>query len=418
MHTLGLFRRVATALLFSAVIGDALAGQRDTVVRNAGAPRHAGMSTLVQELSIGVVNGPDEYTFGNITELAVAPDGSIYALDRSAFRIRVYDSAGRHVRSFGRQGQGPGDLASPAGLAVLPDGRVLVWDTQQRRMTVFAPSGESIATWPSGGDGASGGTHGLVIDAMGVAYARLRTLARPPSQPRDAPEMRSAWLGFRTTDGAVVDSIVEPSSPPFAEPLRASVPGHMRQMAMPFSPRRIATLSPRGVVVSGIAERYAFDLVPRAGAVTSVRRVVEPAPIAARTRDSARADIETKMREVDTRWTWPDGEVPRLMPFFVEILVGADGRIWLQRDQSVPPLVAAPSQGRAGASGAGVPDPNVDFTYRPTHFDVFEPDGAFLGEVELPPKVTPMVMRGDVVWAVAKDADDVQFIRRYHITWK
>src|SRR5688572_11404822 len=55
-----------------------LAQQADTVVRVAGAPRHAGIATLVEEISIGVVDGAEEYTFGDVTDVAVGKDGSIY----------------------------------------------------------------------------------------------------------------------------------------------------------------------------------------------------------------------------------------------------------------------------------------------------------------------------------------------------
>jgi hypothetical protein len=412
---------IAVMSLGVALFGSPVAAQRqDTIVRNAGAAQHPGTATLTMEVSIGAVSGPDAYTLGDVSEIAVGRDGSIYVLDRGAYVVRVYDAAGRHVRDLGRRGEGPGDLASPAGLGVLPDGRVLVWDTRLKWITAFDASGSGVATWPVHTTGAVGGTHGLVLDSAGFAFARMvQVLSRPVVQFGPA-ESRVTWFRFRTRDGALVDSTVEPALPPFAvPPLRASTPREMRQMAMPFVPRRIATFSPLGYFVSGLAERYAFDVHVPGGAIVSVRRNVAPTPVPARARDSVRADIEEKMRAVDSRWTWPAAEVPRLMPYFVEMFVGLDGRIWLQRDKSQPPLSSAPPQpGRAGASGAGQPDPNVAFTYLPTHFDVFEPTGTFIGSVEMPPKVTPMAMRGDQVWGVAKDDDDVQFVRRYRIVWK
>jgi hypothetical protein len=49
---------------------------------------------------------------------------------------------------------------------------------------------------------------------------------------------------------------------------------------------------------------------------------------------------------------------------------------------------------------------------------VFEPDGTWLGQVEIPPRVSTMVRRGDLVWGVGYDEDDVATVRRYRIVWR
>src|SRR5688572_135328 len=106
-------------LLFAIVAG---AQRQDTIVRMAGAPRHAGVSVLREELSIGAVSGADEYTFGKVLDMAVAKDGSIYVLDGAINSIRIYDGAGKYLRTFARRGQGPGEIQSAGGMRVLPDG--------------------------------------------------------------------------------------------------------------------------------------------------------------------------------------------------------------------------------------------------------------------------------------------------------
>jgi hypothetical protein len=54
----------------------------------------------------------------------------------------------------------------------------------------------------------------------------------------------------------------------------------------------------------------------------------------------------------------------------------------------------------------------------PSIYDVFEPDGTLVGRVRLPDDMTLHNMRGDTVWGVTKDADDVPTVRRYRIAWR
>jgi hypothetical protein len=49
---------------------------------------------------------------------------------------------------------------------------------------------------------------------------------------------------------------------------------------------------------------------------------------------------------------------------------------------------------------------------------VFEPDGTYLGQVETPPRFGTAVRRGDHVWGVELDEDDVPYVKRYRIVWR
>jgi hypothetical protein len=51
-------------------------------------------------------------------------------------------------------------------------------------------------------------------------------------------------------------------------------------------------------------------------------------------------------------------------------------------------------------------------------YDVFEPSGAYLGRVEIPPRMVLGALRGDQVWGVAYNEDDVAFLKRYRINWR
>src|SRR5512138_254352 len=98
----------------------------DTVVRASQRPLHPGVATLVEELSIGVADGAEEYMLGEIADIALGRDGSIYALDRQVPAVRHYDAQGKFIRNIGRKGAGPGEFRSVSGIAMTRDGRLLL----------------------------------------------------------------------------------------------------------------------------------------------------------------------------------------------------------------------------------------------------------------------------------------------------
>src|SRR5680860_99377 len=73
---------------------------------------------LIEDLRIGSVAGPEEYSFGQIQDLATRRDGSIFVVDLHPQSIRQFDHAGEFVRQIGREGEGPGEYRSLLGTAI------------------------------------------------------------------------------------------------------------------------------------------------------------------------------------------------------------------------------------------------------------------------------------------------------------
>lgn len=65
----------------------------------------------------------------------------------------------------------------------------------------------------------------------------------------------------------------------------------------------------------------------------------------------------------------------------------------------------------------------VRWNEAPGSFDVFEPDGTYLGAVRLPsnvpyepnPRTVEPFFWGDRVWAVATDTNDVEYVTRFRL---
>ncbi|MCG8469978.1 MAG: 6-bladed beta-propeller, partial [Gemmatimonadetes bacterium] len=97
------------------------------------------------DLSIGVVDGPMQYTLAEPVGVVVAANGSMWVLDRGDARVMVYDRNGRFLRSIGGSGRGPGEFMAPTEIASRND-TVAVYDPPLRRLTFLGPEGELLAT--------------------------------------------------------------------------------------------------------------------------------------------------------------------------------------------------------------------------------------------------------------------------------
>jgi hypothetical protein len=109
------------------------------VIRNPSTPVHPpGAVTLTEVWSqAGPATG---LVWEQPRNLAAGPEG-IFILDRSARRILRLDAAtGVGIAAFGREGDGPGELRSPARI-VLQDGDVVVLDLSRRTLERFGPDG-------------------------------------------------------------------------------------------------------------------------------------------------------------------------------------------------------------------------------------------------------------------------------------
>ena len=98
--------------------------------------------------------------------VAVAPDGTVYVADTGNHRIQRFSATGAFLGTWGRQGYNDGQFSSPGGVAVAPDGTVYVADTGNHRIQRFSADGTFLGAW-----GASGSGNGQFSSPSGVAVA-------------------------------------------------------------------------------------------------------------------------------------------------------------------------------------------------------------------------------------------------------
>ena len=375
-----------------------------TVVRTLSGSVWVEEATLVPEVSIGEFDGPEEYLFGSIWSIAVDDARNVYVFDEQAQHVRVFDSAGAYVETLGGRGEGPGEFRRAEAIAVLPDGRLVVRDPGNQRIEVFGPGAGQTNQWGYN----AGNTYSmspLYTDALGRTFLVARDLSR------EGFVMHVIVLG---PDGTHVDTIPQPSSPYEPPTLMAEFVttsgSAVARAGVPFSPEFLWTVHPSGHFLTGLSSEYGIDL-PRDDGVLRIERITDPAPAHDEERAGRRERITRMMRNTDPDWSWTGPPIPEHKPFFQELLAGRDGRLWVRLATEAHPVENEDH------------DPEDPFSApvlweEPVRYDVFEPDGTYLGVVVPPDGFTPFpdpVFDGDHVWAVTTDDLGIERVVRFRI---
>lgn len=359
-------------------------------------------------VEIGTVSGAPEYQFAKVIAAARLTNGDIVVADYGASELRRYDSEGVFIWSAGREGEGPGEFESLDFVAAMPGDSVVTYDWVLMRIQVFDPDGRLArilrAELPS--DIASPG--GSAPDRpVGVVDGRLIVRFVEMADVTVTGIVR--WINYRLvaldlSDGSATSLIVVGGE---EVDLGRRDDGGLDDGRYVFFnlPEFGAAAGPVAVIDT---EAWRVRLVsPLDGAIERIiRREVEP-PEA--TDAIYEAHIEGIVRmvagaggpaeQVDfVRRMWREYPRAATLPVLRSVHVDASGHVWL-----APYYIA-------GAE--------------PPPFEVFAPDGTWLGAVALPPglergfiqyQAPYMEIGTDYVLGVWRDELDVQYVRMYRL---
>lgn len=357
-----------------------LLGGCGEAVRAPGVDDATGSPLLVEELRVGAGVGPD---FGQVPDLAVAPDGGAFVLDGDAREVVRIDREGAEVRRIGGPGTEAGLFDYPRTIRLQGD---LLWveDLGARRFSAFDTAGSLRGTYDTP-PRITGGNAAWTGDGL-VGIGRFRD-----------GEIVTDFAGRWRVDGEelrLVDSLAAPPVPEvIALETAMSRDGQPMAIAYPIPLAHQPTVRPDPtgagwIVTPGGGEYRILWLDFEGRLVRQVERDVEPVPVPEAERES-----QIERLPPDLRASSAD-RVPSVYPPFDRIVPGDDGRLW---------TVRRVADGQGGTRLA---------------FDAFGPDGRYLGEVESPTSLEGFWLHhvsADAAWGVRRDPSGRPVVIRFRV---
>lgn len=294
-----------------------------------------------------------------VGQALLRPDGTIVVSQPTVLSVRLYDSRGENPRVLGGRGEGPGEFSGMERIGRHGDS-LFASDWQARRVSFFSPEGEFLSSrgWSlraDPGDEVAGvpvvtGVPSLLLND---GTALVRAISLVPFVPPDQEERSVRRIPILRVDAeGTVKNVVA-----YEERDRIQVPimdgGRPYPVTPPFPEEPLIAFDPfgEGVVIAkrriGKEDESRVFVVLRVNSAgdTVVRRDfpydAEPIPEevlseeVARQRDGlsrrfgAAPDVPNITRAMYSRGLIPEWSVP-----VTHLAVGADGSIWLRREDT------------------------------------------------------------------------------------
>lgn len=374
----------ATSGCGSGSVNERREATRDTLASGVVRVRGPESGTWTQEsrwslselYRVGAVEGEGPEVFGQVWDVEIDARGRLYVLDRIEKEVRVFDEEGGFIRAFGREGEGPGEFQNPFGLAWDSAGDLWVVDVRLARYSTFDLEGRHLREYRRGVGGYSWpwpgrfGIDGRLYEPsyvqggqLLVAFAPGADLLPVDSFPLTLPESDGFWnlqddRGF----GAIV--------------------------GIPFAGQAEWALDQGARLWVGGSDSYSLVHQELDG---DSLMVIERQVLSVAVSPEERAQAVEGLGEYATHPKMDLSRIPSTKPFFRRLIPDDAGNLWVLRE------------------GEG----------ERWFFDVFGPDGSYLGPVEVPvvPSLfPPPVIRDDRLVVVTKDEFDTQSVVVYKVT--
>jgi hypothetical protein len=366
----GLFAATAVVLSLFAAQTSVKSVDGVTVVKNGKRPAaRAGSEAKLSLEPIWTVGGGDspEQDFSRISAVAAHDDGSVFILDGKENRIFAFDAKGRFLRSFGKKGQGPGELNGPIGLMITPAGELLVEDSLNRRLSYFSLNGKFLRQQSMG---LGLGLSGIMMDRNGRIVARSMTF-------------EGGKIGFEIK---TYDKDLKPGKT--LAKVEVADLGKLKMDPLSRAAEIIFAPDGRGRIFMGSSKGYLIRVIDFDGRLLrTIEREFDPVPVSKEDRDkflklfggtAAGAGVNLKDRIV----------LPDVYPPYSDFIVNRDGRL----------LVQTYEKGTRA---------------KERFYDVFDAEGRYLART--PAVANFMVWRDDRLYGVVENEDGFMILKCFRV---
>ena len=339
-----------------------------------------------EELTIGAVEGDENYMFGDSIGLNTDGEGNFYITDFDRGRILKYDPAGKFLTTIGMEGQGPGEFQTPSVVRFDAKGRLYITDMITRRIMFFDPSGrflEQISRPDAFED--------LTIHSKGQ-YVFHRT-----------QEVESdSYRGYKIIWGVFDDQFnlvaeLFSMNREFEAPTERDATSRAKRLAgilskMAFRPLPLFALTDNDWIYFGFPEKYEIDVYsPEGKKLKSIRREYDPIKVSRKDKDYFENGVGTRflrrIRRVEAEEVFGFIEYPKYKPAYIRFALMENG--WL-----------------------AVVVEFIENEY--TLFDLFDREGVYIGHFKADIDPNSLFFKNGKAYAVTTK-DGYKFAKRYAI---
>jgi hypothetical protein len=357
-------------------------------------------------VTIGAVDGPEAIgTVGRLPDesgVALMDNGRIAVADGQADEIRIYDGSGTLLASVGRTGDGPGEFRGIRGIEGFAGDSLLAWDSRAGffvgRLSIFSAEGAFVRTLP---------TMEMSVNAVigvaedGTSLVEPQQSATPGWERPDAGEFREPRHFQRlSTSGEPIGTFG-----PVPGRERAAV-GPTQTAAVYYGRDTYVAVGAR-YIYSGDSGRFEVAVHDReTGRVLRyLRRPYDPVAVSAeelsgrrelmRTayarRDSINAgfgpELQQRLRELSP--AQEDIPARETHPVFNRIIEDPDENLWVRH------TVATADSAQT--------------------WSIFDPEGSWLGEVDIPTRMSVRAIGSEEIAVVTRDELGVEYVLLFRL---
>ena len=335
---------------------------------------------------IGTVNGEGPDVFGRVVGVMRTGEGHIAIVDGFSREVRLFTATGRHLRTAGRAGEGPGEFKTMRPPMRCAADSIFVWDPSLQRVSVFNAAGDFARSFQdvslrgmhtdSPAWKMSCGTHGVVAVAT-RNLGDLRPIEEGPVQVAMAVQLTSLPSASTVDLGSVPGDEFY-----FAQGTLAPRPlGRTTLLAVGSSRVYMITGEDASIDVFSLSgerlEPIETEVAPVPLNGRRVKAFVDEAVSASRNGEKARSFYETLV--------YPDR-----VPTYSALLIDADDNVWVEQYP--------------------VPGDHPVAKWR-----VYDPQGELRALVEMPDAFEVFEIGSRYVLGVWQDSQGVDFVRMYDL---
>lgn len=317
---------------------DTIGGIEHLHYPEAGATQLPWRFDTVAVLGGFTVDDPD-YQFARVGRYGLTSDaaGNLYVFDGQGKRIIGYSPTGDVIGTWGREGEGPGEIGGRGGVLSMGPGDTL-WlaDRSNQRITLFPTDGGEPVSIPMGEE--SIGFGGRLVAIPGGALGMMSSFRFTPGDDAEMPPRPVVHID---RDGTITDTLWTVPAP---KTDRVTITTGNRTLMMlmgrTFSPNHSYGRFSSGDLVMHSRADYDVRLMSADG---TVRRVIQRAPPPRATTDEDRQRVRDQILEPR------DGEVSDMqrkqaeavtfedvIPRIRTLLLDHADRIWLSISEDIP----------------------------------------------------------------------------------